>query len=288
MTDLLEPTSRPVFAAIQASFDGLTATHKRVVQAILDHPEEVIHLTVGELAERAGVAESTVVRASHNLGFKGYQDLKIRLAREADLGVSSAMQALQDSESPWETLRTVVGIQQQMLGDILSLVHEEDFSRAVDAIAAAPLLMIIGFGSSATVASEAEEKFGSIGLRVVAPPQTNRRLLAASRLGPGDVMVCVSQTGATHETIGYAEIAQRQGATVIAITNFARTRIERVADIVLTTGARDLDFRFGELSGRTTHLALLDAMYISVAMQLGEPAAAALAAYQDIESRWRL
>lgn len=286
--EVTEPAGKPVLATIRSSFDALTRSDRLVMQEILERPGEVIHLTVGELAERTGVAESTVVRACHKLGFRGYQDLKIRLARESTPDNSPVEHHLNPKASPIETLRAVVAIQTEMLGDVLSLVDEKAFTATVDALTNARRIMIVGFGSSSTVAAEAEEKFASIGLDVHAPAQANRRILDASRLTSQDVMICVSQTGATLDTINYGELARRGGATVVAVTSFARTQIEKVADIVLTTGARDLDYRFGYLGGRTSHLVLLDAVYISVALRRGKEAADYLARYQDIESTWRL
>lgn len=288
MTDLEGAAPRHVLAVIRASFDSLTRSDRAVVGVVLDHPDEVIHLTVSEFAERAGVAESTVVRCCHKLGFRGYQDLKIRLARESAPAPSAELGPLDAGAGAVETLRTVVAIERAMLNDVLSLVDDATFTAAVDAVAAAGSVMFLGFGPSATVSAEAEEKFASIGLDVISAPVANRRILAASKLGPGDVMICVSQTGATLETISYAEGAARQGATVIALTGFARTRLGKVADLNLVTGVRDLDFRFGSLGARTAHLVLLDAVYVAVALRLGPPAADHLARYQDIESTWRL
>jgi len=50
------------FVRLQGAYSGLRAAEQRVADFILRHPDELIYLTVTELAERTSTSESTVVR----------------------------------------------------------------------------------------------------------------------------------------------------------------------------------------------------------------------------------
>ncbi len=56
-------------------------------------------------------------------------------------------------------------------------------------------------------------------------------------VGPGDIVVAVSQSGETADTIASAREAQAHGATVVAITNVVGSTISRLADATLYTRA---------------------------------------------------
>src|SRR6201994_5113999 len=68
------------FVRLQGAYSGLRAAEQRVADFILSHPDELIYLTVTELAERTNTSESTVVRLTQKIGYKGYQEFQIVLA----------------------------------------------------------------------------------------------------------------------------------------------------------------------------------------------------------------
>ena len=278
---------KTVLGTIRAQLDSLAPGNGRVAQAVLDAPQEIIHLPVAELAGRAGVVESTVVRTCRKLGYSGYQDLKIRLARE--LGHFPQVRNTIDADAtPYDTLRTVLAFEAEVLQDITSGIDQEHFEAAVQAVAAAGRVVLVGFGSSYNVCTEACERLSSVGVDAAAPSSSNMKLLQVSRLTPDDVLICVSQTGATLDILRYAEVAGRRGATVIGLTGFGGTRLIQLADIRLVAGGRDLDHGFGAISGRMAHLAVLDSIYMCLPSLLGERATTSLSIFHDEEATWRI
>src|SRR5580693_10753700 len=82
-TTSVEPVDVPgCFVRIEGTYASLRSAEQRVADFILKHPEELIYLTVTELAERTNTSESTVVRLCQKIGYKGYQEFKIMLARD--------------------------------------------------------------------------------------------------------------------------------------------------------------------------------------------------------------
>ncbi|GAA0715766.1 MurR/RpiR family transcriptional regulator [Dactylosporangium roseum] len=279
---------KTVLASVRSMLESLPPGDRKVAQAILDDPEGVVNMTVAELASRAGTAESTAVRCCHKLGYRGYQDLKIHLARELATRRPQVSWTIDAQSEPYDVLRTVMDFNAELLREITSSITPEAFDLATARLSAARRVLLLGFGSSYNVCVEAQDRLASIGLDAMAPESPNMKLLQCRRVTPDDVVVCVSHTGATKELIRYAELAQSRRALVLAITSFGRSRLVRAADVVLVAGGRELDFRFGALSGRLAHLAVLDALYLAVAVRLGDRAIANLAAFHDEESAWRL
>lgn len=279
---------KTVLASVHALIGSLPPGDRKIATVILEEPENVIHMTVAELASRAHTAESTAVRCCHKLGFQGFQDLKIRLARELATESPAIKSTLESATRPHDVLRTVVAFDRDVLGDITSTIVADDFDAATVALDEARRVLLVGFGSSYIVALEAQERLSSVGIDAGAPESSNMKLLQASRLREGDVLICISHTGATKEVLRYAEIASRSGATIVAITSYARSRLARLADIALVAGGREFDFRFDAVSGRLAHLAVLDALYLALAHRLGQRATDSLTVFHDEESAWRL
>src|SRR4051794_2485180 len=119
------PAERQVLAAIRARIGSLSPGEKKVASTILEAPEDIIHMTVGELAARAGTAESTAVRCCHKLGYAGYQDIKIHLARELATTEPAIQSQIDPSSSPHEILRMVLKFNMDSLADITSTISAE-------------------------------------------------------------------------------------------------------------------------------------------------------------------
>ena len=73
---------KPCLLAIKKRYVQLTAAEKAVADYILQESENVITMPVAELAGKAGVAKSAVIRCCKSLGFEGYAELKISLAMD--------------------------------------------------------------------------------------------------------------------------------------------------------------------------------------------------------------
>src|SRR5918996_5146250 len=53
-----------------------------VAEFVLANADRVMHMSVSEAARDIGVGESTVIRFCRALGYKGYQEFKLRLAQD--------------------------------------------------------------------------------------------------------------------------------------------------------------------------------------------------------------
>ncbi|WP_024793013.1 MurR/RpiR family transcriptional regulator [Tomitella biformata] len=59
-----------------------SAAEQRVARFVLASPDRVMEISVSDLAVASETSVGTVVRFCQRLGLRGYQDLKLKLARE--------------------------------------------------------------------------------------------------------------------------------------------------------------------------------------------------------------
>ena len=67
---------------ISSLLPTMTKAERAVSEYIIEHPQDVIHLSVSELATVSGVSDATVIRACQKIGVSSYQNLKISLAQD--------------------------------------------------------------------------------------------------------------------------------------------------------------------------------------------------------------
>ena len=69
---------------IRSLYPSMSIVEKKVADYILLHPDEVVFMTVAQLASKIGTAESSIICFCHNIGLQGFSSLKINLAQNQE------------------------------------------------------------------------------------------------------------------------------------------------------------------------------------------------------------
>ena len=248
------------FVRLQGAYSALRAAEQRVADFILKHPDELIYLTVTELAERTSTSESTVVRLCQKIGYKGYQEFKIVLARDLVEPTTEIYAAIEPGDDLSTVKSKVFQANAQALRDTIEVLDDAELSKAVDALAVATRVDLYGVGGSGPLAQDAYHKFLKLGLS-----DGDLMAMSSALLGPGDVALGISHTGASRDVTDALGRAKANGATTICITHRSSSPITKVADIRLVTAAKQTAFRSDASSSRIAQLTIIDTLYVGVA-----------------------
>ncbi|MFJ9691655.1 MurR/RpiR family transcriptional regulator [Kitasatospora sp. NPDC101183] len=278
-SEFLTPLESGLAARIRARLGELRGSEARVAQVVLDRGSELVHLSVSDVAELAGTAPSSVVRACQRLGFRGYQELKIAAARQAP----AATPALDDSGDPAaralaETLRT----SRAALDGLTATLTPEDLRAAAELLDGASQVVLVGMGLSGAVVLDLSYRLRALGIPVDAPADPFTAQLAASVLPPTGVCLAVSHTGATRSVVDTARRAHAAGAAVLALTSYARSPLTETATRTLVAGGQDLVFGLETTASRLAHLATVDALAQTLLTLRGPKAERALHLSEEI------
>src|SRR5574337_24701 len=258
-----------LLARIEASFGELRKSERAVAEFVLAQPNEVLSISIAELAYRVGVSQPTVARFVNALGFSGFKDFKLRLAQSLASGVPYVRRDVQPEDSLEEVAPKVFN---RTIGALMSVRNQLDagrLARAVDLIGRAGRMEFYGIGNSGIVAADAQHKFFRFGIPSVAYADPHTQGMAATLLEGGDVVVAISAGGRTPEVIRACELAREAGAEVIAITA-SGSPLARVASVVLAADVPEDPDLYAPMTSRLAHLAIIDVLSVSVALAGGE------------------
>jgi len=214
-----------VLTRLRASLLVLGPSERRVAEAILAAPAAVIDWSTAELAQAAGTSTATVSRACQSLGFRGFQHLRLEVARSAPVAESPHQHAL---DQIFTDAADAIRLGRASL-DLLAV------EAAVTALLTARRLVLVGSGFSAPPLQDAAMRFATVGRSVEAPSDVLAQQFVASSLSSGDVCLTVSYSGANAHTLQACRAAKEGGATIIAVTSFGRSPLTQIADIALVT-----------------------------------------------------
>ncbi len=271
-----------VTARIRALQESLTPSEMAVAQVILAGSQEVLNLSVEALAGQAGVSTATVMRLTQALGFSGFREFKIALAVESGGAKPAALdEEISRTDSALQVVRKVVQTEVLALQETVELLDEEELEAALDVLHQARRIELYGMGSSAPVVIDAFYRFLRIGLNVSTPPDSHMQAVTSSLLRPGDVAFVISHTGKTKAVINAARRAREAGATVVALTSFFRSPLLKEAHIHLVAATSETSSRVEAMASRTAHLAVIDALYVALALRDSDSTGDALSRTQD-------
>lgn len=244
----------------------LPPTAGRIADFIVANASDVVHMSVTEVAERAGSSEGSVIGLCQQLGARGFQQIKIALARDLVQPVQFIHEDLEPDDSIATVVEKIFRSDMQALLDTQKALDLGALTRAVAVIRKASRVELFGIGSAATIAEDANYRLLRIGVNSRATVDSHIQAITASLCTPDVVVITISHSGSTIETLTATRLAKEAGATTIVVTNFGRSPLLAHADIVLNTLARETQFRTEAMTSRIAQLAIVDALIAALAL----------------------
>jgi DNA-binding MurR/RpiR family transcriptional regulator len=281
MSALPLPSPGEALTRIRSLAERLIPSERRVADVLLAQPEAVLGWSVADLARVAETSTATVVRACKSLGFSGYPQMRMALARELP-DVRSGAGQHEQSDSPPAVAASVFSTAIDSLRLGIDMLDDDQLQRAVDALTDARRLLFVGTGASAAPVQDAALRFICAGRPTEAPADVVTQQLTARLLGPEDACLAVSHSGANGPTLTAALAARAAGAVTIGITSYPSSALVDAVDIPLVVGTAVNAAGYDVVTGRISHLLLLHALQVCVALRQPEVSEAARVKVEEV------
>ena len=237
---------------------------------IVEHPDQVMGMSIAALSEVTGVSEPTIVRTCRRFGFNGYQSFKIALAQD----IVNPLQFVHQEISNGDDMK---GIMNKVLsGSIqaMQLTHDtanvEDIEAVAKGIMEAKNVYIFGVGGSTSIAMDFYHKLIRLGIHVIAYTDVHFQAIGAAYAKEGDVIFAISHSGSSRSVVDNARHARENGARVFSITSVGSSPLSKLADISLYTVSDETKYRVVSMASRLAALTITDSIYTYIAMQTEE------------------
>ena len=255
---------------IRDTIPRLSKAEAAVAEYIAANPEEVVNLSVSALAEACGVSEPTVIRACRNLGYSGYQAMKVALIQNLSSVRALTGETVTAEDDMASAARKVFGAASDAVALTLESLDAASMERAAEALLNARRILIFGVGGSAAVAADVQHKFLRLGLDARALSDMNLQAISAAFAGEGDVVFAISHSGSSRAVVDNAALARSNGATVISLSSRGKSPLTETSDICLFTVAKETRYRIVAISSRIAELTLIDALYSYMSFRTGD------------------
>lgn len=259
-----------VTTRIATVLNSLQPSERRVADLIMGDRDGVVEMTAQDVADRTGVARSSVIRTCQTLGYKGFPQLRVALTREL---AQSAGREQDYGESALGAIRADIDALASSLPQIASVLSEEAVESAVVTLLSATRLLALANGLSSPLASDLSMRLTAIGRPTEFVGDPIGQQIAARQLSPSDAAVVLSGSGANESSLKGARAVREAGAKLVVVTSFATSPLVSLADVALVVAPARGSFRQElEHSSRVPHVILLESLVEVIATRLGEHA----------------
>lgn len=201
-----------------------------IAEFALEHPTEMALGTVAEVAQRAKVQPSAIVRFANALGYGGFTEMqqvfRSRLVASVAPSYKERIAGLrrdgrfQGANNPQAVLQRFASEGMVSLESLQDRVQEKDLATAIEILGAAKTIYVLGLGGSFPVATHLTYVLRKIGRRVFILDGLGAALSdQAAAATPTDALVAISFRTYNPDTARlFPEIAAR-GVPAISITD---------------------------------------------------------------------
>lgn len=262
--------------ALKSMSPSLTKAERRAAEFIVSRPTTVVHMSITKLARAAGIGESTLVRLSMRLGYRGFPALKIAIAQATNSSEPTVSLNVTTDDSPATLVRKILAAEIQDLQETAKLVDLAALESVVEKLAVARHILVYGAGPSGYVALDLAQKLSRIGLLCSGYSDAHLAISAAALAHKNDLAIAFSYSGRTRDSIQYLAAARKRGTSTVVVTSSIRSPITREADYTLATSSHEGPLRTGATSSRMAQLYMVDVLFITLATRRYRPTMKAL------------
>ncbi|WP_270838684.1 MurR/RpiR family transcriptional regulator [Peptacetobacter hiranonis] len=243
-----------------------TKSDRVLIEYIKENIEDVVYKPISQISKESGIGEATITRFSKKMGYSGLHDFKVTLSREIS-GLKNRNiinKSIENDEGVMESARKLFDSNIRILENTFNIIDGNDIEKATDMIINAKKVFFIGIGYSGMTAEDSNYKFSRIGFNCMSLDSSHDMIMMAALMDEDDVVVAISHSGETDETVKAVSIAKANGARVISVTEDRSSRLRDVSDVSLRYFSGESILETGSISSKLAQFFVIDLVYTQV------------------------
>jgi len=222
-------------------------SEKEIARYILNHGDDVLSMSVKELAKNTYTSPATIVRLCKKIGLEGYNDFKIKYSAELQYDLHHSNRI--DVNFPFEKKDThpmichkLASLSEEVIADTIKLIDFDQLEKIVDLLYQSHDIDIYGSGNSLLAAMSFQHKMMRIARNVNLKALHGEQVFLSYNSDKKRIAVIISYSGETHDLIQIAQILKEKKTPIIVLTSIGDNHLSHYADYILNIGSREKIF----------------------------------------------
>lgn len=256
---------------IRSARDEMSANEKKLADFVLDNASLVRDYSSQQIAASVGVSQSSVVKFSQKLGYKGFTDLKLAIhesvvKQESNVAVLHGRPAPHGAEVSLK--EKLFQAKSGAVSGASDLNADRSLLAAATAIGASSRVQVVGCGNAHALARDMVSKLLSIGKPVIAEADAELQLRGVATLGRGDCLILITAQGQSPHLVRLARQAKKAGVSIISLTNQSANPVSALAGVRLYSVSHGADNALSDIVAATSQQHVMDLVIFSLLQQV--------------------
>jgi DNA-binding MurR/RpiR family transcriptional regulator len=255
----------PPLLKIRAERDQMSAIERRIADYILDEPHLLRDYSSQQLANALKISQSSVVKFSQKLGFKGYPDLKYSIGESLARGDGGERDtnAEQKPEDPHSALAESLWFKKTQAEQETRLINPSTKVDVIaDAIGKAGKVFIIGLGEDGIPARWFAMRLSLLDILTVHHFDTVLMSASIATAKEGDVLLIFSEHGQQSALCQIGRQFRERRGKVISVTRHTANPLRAQSEQSLLVSAHDDREHIEPLLYQSALRHLLDMLFV--------------------------
>ncbi len=272
---------------IRAERDQMSAIERRIADFILAEPHLLRDYSSQQLANALRISQSSVVKFSQKLGFKGYPDLKFSIGESIARGDGGERENAEEQKQgdPHSALAESLWHCKSQAEQETRLINP---STNIDAIAKAvrqaKRIYLFGTGEDGIVSQAFAVRLAFLGFVTVHSSDTALMAVSVATSKPSDVLIAFSQYGQQSSLTKISRQFREGRGKVVSVTRHTANPLRANADLSLLISAHDDRPQIEPLLYHAALCHLLDMLFVVLSENGSERLATYAANLERIDS----
>ena len=253
-------------AMIKSVINDLPESEKKIAAFILYNPNAVLTMTAAELGDASSTSSSAVIRLCKSLNLSGFQELKMRILGDLNSLHEASYSDIKKNDTIKSIVQSLRNNAIKSIDETLQFLNEETLKICVNLIDKAGTILIYGMGASFLAAKDAQQKFIRVNKSCYAMEDTHLNATMVANLAKNDLVIGISTSGETRETIKLVELANLRDINTIGITKYGKSTLGKLSKYNLyTPSSIETPFRSAATASRMSQLYIIDVLFMCYA-----------------------
>lgn len=257
----------PPLTRIRAERERMSAIERRIADFVCDNAHLLRDYSSQQLAHALGISQSSVVKFSQKLGYRGYPDLKYSIgqavALAGDLPTRPGEPLQADGSTDITSLLDELAARKRDADQQTRLLNrQQDMEHIVALLDRAPRVFVHGLGDDGVYARELTIRLSLLGMLAIHQSDPILMLSNLSAVRDGDVLLMLSEFGKMPALIHISRQFQDLGGSVVSVTRHTANPLRAMSDASLVVCAHDQAPHMAQLLYRSALQSLLDCLFV--------------------------
>jgi DNA-binding MurR/RpiR family transcriptional regulator len=222
-----------ILVRIESVLEELPKSEKKVAQYIIGNADDIVRMTVHELAAKANASSSAVIRLCRSVGVEGYSELKLSLSSQSSHSLKSGFYDIEPNENIQSIKEKIVSNSVEVIKETAMELNEKIVDQTIECIKNADVIYVYGLGASSLVADDIMQKWSRLGKVVISFQDAHIYASILSSATSNCIFFSISNSGETPEVLRLVDIAKESGCQTIGLSRFGHNTLSQKVDLTL-------------------------------------------------------